>query len=228
MHQDSVTSVFCLCAWLADQYANDSADKQAFYPEWLASTYLSEDGSGEFGQTWNADQRAHVMGVTFQPREVKWADDPVEWALYGGNPGGNWSTADGHANASPSAPANPYFQYRSWLLLASGLQMAGPHLTPQSFASALQRTTFPNPDTTIKAGFVGFQGNSYTMTLDGAEFYWQEGASSTEPSASGSGSLCYIDHGARHSLGNWPKGGDPFLPAAGPSACDSGAYPGQP
>jgi hypothetical protein len=104
------------------------------------------------------------------------------------------------------------------LLLASGIQMAGPNLTPRSFEHGLQTTTFPNPDNPNMEGKVGFLGDSYAMTVDGAEWWWS--AASRSPYAGSSvGSICYVQGGARHELGGWPAGGDPFFRLP----CDSGA-----
>src|SRR5437868_1214001 len=44
--------------------------------------------------------------------------------------------------------------YRGVLMMAAGLQMAGPHLTPETFAAGLQKTVFPNPDTPLEEGKV--------------------------------------------------------------------------
>ncbi len=68
--------------------------------------------------------------------------------------------------------------YRSLLLIASGIQMAGPHLTAQSFQAALWNATFPNPPSTIMAGKVGFGGGSYAMTVDGAGMWYNPSAPS--------------------------------------------------
>jgi hypothetical protein len=100
--------------------------------------------------------------------------------------------------------------YRDLLLIMSGLQMAGPHLTPQSFGAGLERAAFPNPDTPIFAGHVGFAGATYSMTIDGAEFWYSASDASPYTPSSG-GAICYVGGGVRHSAGHWPQGGDPFF-----------------
>jgi hypothetical protein len=108
------------------------------------------------------------------------------------------------------------------LLIASGIQMAGPKLTPATFEAGLQRAMFPNPDHPIKAGKVGFFGGSHAMTIDAAEIWWSASSPGPYPDASG-GTYCYVDNGARHSIGTFPKGGDPFFN----QPCDSGTRPAQ-
>jgi hypothetical protein len=90
--------------------------------------------------------------------------------------------------------------------------MAGPDLTPQSFARGLWSTTFPNPDTPTHAGHVGFQGGVYSMTQDAAEFWVSDGTPGNSPYSDYSyRAVCYVDRGVRRSLGTFPKGGDPFF-----------------
>ena len=49
------------------------------------------------------------------------------------------------------------------------------------------------------------------MSIDGAEFWVYIGANEKDPySDNKQRVVCYVDRGARHSSGNWPKGGDPF------------------
>lgn len=107
--------------------------------------------------------------------------------------------------------------YQSLLVLASGIQMAGPNLTPETFARGLQSQAFPNPEHPLRAGNVGFARN-HSMTNDVAEIWWNETA--RDPYGDGGpGAHCYIDGGARRTAGRWPSGDDAYF--APP--CDSGA-----
>ena len=99
--------------------------------------------------------------------------------------------------------------YRNLLMLYSGFQMAGPHLSPQTFADGLAHAVFPNPTTPLMAGHVGFAGYTYSMTIDGAEFWWGNNQPSPYPDTPGAN--CYVADGVRHGSGQWPKGGDPFF-----------------
>src|SRR5258708_17094819 len=76
-------------------------------------------------------------------------------------------------------PADPYqsdtvelsrdYEYWVMLLMASGIQMAGPNLTPQSFEAGLQRAAFPNPDDPIMAGKGGVAGGPPFATIRRAQ-----------------------------------------------------------
>jgi len=105
--------------------------------------------------------------------------------------------------------------------LASGIQTAGPNLNAQTFAQGLQRAQFPNPDTGIKAGHVGFNAGNHSMTIDAAEWYWSATNPGPYPDEQSGGTYCYVDHGARHSLTNPFPPGDPLFNGA----CDTGAEP---
>jgi hypothetical protein len=209
MRSAGVTTVLCLCEHLDLQAMGQAADQQLYYPEWVTSTYiLNDENVDNLKEGPPADQLAHLFGLSVLPMQRLFQDHPSTWA----------------------DPSTPYesdlledvrdYEYHNLLLLASGIQMAGPDLTPANFEAGLQKAVFPNPDTGIHAGHVGFQGGSHAMTIDAAEIWW----SNTEhgPYADeGAGTWCYVEHGARHSLASpWPAG-DPFF--HGP--CDSGGQP---
>lgn len=107
--------------------------------------------------------------------------------------------------------------YKPLLLLASGIQEAGPELTPHAFAGnggdypGLQGTDFPNPETVDLAGRVGFDGD-HSMVDDATVIWW----SHTEPSTWGNdayqlenprrtipGTWCYADKGKRYGFSDW-------------------------
>jgi len=191
-----------------------AANNTQYFPEWLASSFGQLDTNRAFrlgGQP--PQQLEHTFGVSSRPRQVALSDEPFWWAL---------RETDPDASAAEFSFGNTTLEvqqlYRSLLLLASGLQMAGPSLTPASFELGLQRTTFPNPNHPIMAGDVGFTGGSHAMTVDGVEWWFGVGARSPY-SGDEVGSICYVDGGARHTEGAWPSDGDPFFTGE----CDSGA-----
>ena len=98
----------------------------------------------------------------------------------------------------------------------SGIQMAGPNLTPETFRAGLQKTKFPNPDHPIMAGKVGFEGD-FSMTNDGAEF-WISSKDEGPYGPHQGPTFCWVDGGKRHGRGTWPKSPETFY--TGP--CDAG------
>ncbi len=201
MKAAGVTTIFCLCHRLGRMRA---ATAQTYYPEWLLTTYSWNDKNSGL-RTGPSDQVANSVGITVQPRQVRSEDMPVRWAMREIDP-----TWDGDVeNVSELV-------YRPLLALASGLQMAGPNLTPETFQRGLHQTRFPNPDHPIMAGAVGFGARDHSMTIDAAEYWWSDTAPS--PFDGTRGSICYVDGGLRHQKGSWPTGPDAFFR----QPCDSG------
>jgi hypothetical protein len=191
------------------QNMGQAATGQNYFPEWIASTYILNDENQRVRSTGlPPEQRANMFGISTLPMQRNYADRPSTWA----------------------DPATPYagdtvqqgkdVAYRDLLLIASGLQMAGPNLTPATFEAGLQRAAFPNPDLPIMAGHVGFLGGSHAMTTTYTEIWWSNTAQSMYADE-GAGTWCYVDHGARHSLGDALPPGDPFFQGT----CDSGLTP---
>ena len=184
--------------------------QNSYHPEWFVPTYSFEDIDWWIQNLYPSDQRSNLMTLSFNPKQVLPQDDPFFQALSEGAPG------------SQPPPQSTYATYRDFyhalLLLASGIQMAGPDLTPSTFASALQGTQFPNPDTRIYAGHVGFQ-NGHAMTDDAAEMWYSNGGTPPYPDET-NGAYCYVNHGQRIDPGAVPRSRpDPFFAGA----CDSGA-----
>jgi len=100
--------------------------------------------------------------------------------------------------------------YRNLLLLAAGIQMAGPHLTPETFAAALRTTTFPNPGAGTSPAYqasVGFADGSHTMLHDFAAFWLNQSnndAVSTVAPFDVYRLFCYQRLGRRWSGDGWP------------------------
>jgi hypothetical protein len=199
-----VTTAFCLCVSTNLAALQQHASSQRYEPEWIISSYpqlVQIDG-------WSAGvQLDRTFGLSFGPMDRVPDDHPVVWAVREGD-------ATGAYAAVGNVPSDD-LHYRSYLALVSGIQMAGPNLTPETFRRALQATKFPNPDHPIMAGKVGFEGD-FTMTSDAAEFWWSRNDAS--PYEGRPPAMCWVDGGRRYARGTWPKGGDLFF--KGP--CDSG------
>ena len=104
-----------------------AASSQSWFPEWLVNSYVFNDANVSwttYGPA--ADQRVHAFGISAMPMQRPFAEHPSTWARQDISPGTPYSgalmlaTIDGHS-------------HRSLLQLPSGIQMAGPNLTPQTF-----------------------------------------------------------------------------------------------
>lgn len=95
--------------------------------------------------------------------------------------------------------------YKAMLLIASGIQAAGPHLTPQTFAAGLRGLDFPNPElggAPHYQGTVGFTGD-HSM-VDDFGLWWFNTGERNNDDLVGPGSYCYVGRGVRFRSGTWP------------------------
>ena len=88
--------------------------------------------------------------------------------------------------------------YNQLNLLAIGIQMAGPNLTPETFEAGM----FRYPARTGHAGSWGFKPGDYSTADDAREVYWDPRATSIETRETGT----YVDpnRGQRFPIGRWP------------------------
>lgn len=228
MQSMDITSIFCLCnmdqhSWLMDAVQNHAP---AYKPEWLIAGISGNERdiwTSRFQQAGLETHLAHLYGVTGANKINRTNDEPWWWALREGDPdiappdrGIHMDIAQG-SSATTSARTATYGQaqfainrfYRQVLLLASGIQQAGPRLTPLSLQKGLHETRFPNPGCggpPYYQACVGFAPGRYAM-VDDYTIIWWNGAVPAEQEAR-PGAFCYVNMGARYSIGkgNWPSG----------------------
>lgn len=135
LNDDAVTSIVNLTGYAPDVFA--AASEVGYQPEWLITG--SNTDQHEF--FWSAmapkEQTAHLFGIVPWNR-MHAPTKEVEWRAHREG-GGKLNAGDG---------INSYIlrdAYHSLALLAAGIQMAGPRLTPDTFKAALHETLFPNP-----------------------------------------------------------------------------------
>jgi hypothetical protein len=213
LKRSGVTSIFCLCNFFSFGTVQRAAETNSYRPEWISSTFGLADVNSSFilaaGPT---AQMRHTFGITFQPRMVQPLTNPYNVAVQEGDPSvAPDTTSTGEAFLEV---------YRGLLLLASGIQMAGPNLNPTTFRDGLRNTVFPNPITSLHAGAVDVRPDGYSLTSDGAEWWYDpDSPGPFTDSAAKPGTVCYVNGGNRHTLGSWPRGEAPFFN----NHCDSGA-----
>ena len=200
LNDAGVTSVLCLCTAvdLRNVYM-PAASSQGYQPEWVQSSYINTDLDNSYGGG-NAppDQSAHVLGISFRNKLLPRQDMPWSWAV---------KEADPQFEPAGATYYAAHSRYVQLLLLASGIQMAGPNLTPQTFGAALHRTRWANPGSGAPPYFqaeVGFAGPRHTMSVDASMFWFDpQRAGTVDPSVPGA--ICYVDRGKRYRLGQWPR-----------------------
>ncbi|HET6910050.1 MAG TPA: hypothetical protein VFH54_11975 [Mycobacteriales bacterium] len=196
---DHVTSIFCLCASTGPSGVMSAAEAIQYMPEWIFSSYGYSDDPYFIKAAANPPQLAHAFGLTEQPPSTPLVDQPVYWAVHSVDPTFAWDYSDINR-------ANNLEPYRSLLIMASGIQMAGPHLTAATFAAGLRKAMFPNPTFYTKPGAVGFNDATRTMTTDSAMWWWSDNANEpVDANSGGPGTDCYVENGKRFSLNHWPR-----------------------
>ncbi|MFN2642308.1 MAG: hypothetical protein ABR548_10555 [Actinomycetota bacterium] len=198
MIQANVTSVICFCeSGDVSGPLMQAASGEQYRPEWIVSTYIDNDVDNSYSRA-PTDQSGHVIGVTFRN---KWLSrDQMFWfkALQEFAPPGSIEPIDAYPMTA---------RYSSLLLLASGIQLAGPDLTPASFARGLLGATFPNPydgGAPYYEARVGFDHDAHTMIHD-ATMFWFSQSDTGHYDTSNVGRVCYVDKGKRYRLGSWPS-----------------------
>ena len=98
--------------------------------------------------------------------------------------------------------------YQAVLVIASGIQHAGPNLTPESFAAALTSLAWSNTGTgaPLHQASVGFGPGDPTWFDDVAVSWWD--ATEPAPEDGTPGALCYLDGGRRFGPQDFPDDTD--------------------
>jgi hypothetical protein len=213
--QDHVSTVACVCgnSGYTTVLAN-SADTAGYHPEWIAWPFGFQDTDTQYWQyvdatcsctspQWPQGQQNQVIGFSdfnkiLPPDEEFWFQ-----AIREGSPG--------YQYGDNGSDIYDYYRYEELMVLATGIQMAGPHLTPQTFAAALEKYPARDPghgQAPYYQALVGFtQGHGWIQ--DFTPVYWNSSAQNYYTNEPRTGSLCYIDDGGvgpgvRFGLNGWP------------------------
>lgn len=192
--QDHITTVICVCHSTDTQGLFVAAEGQGYQPEWLISSFLYQDNQPN-GSASPSDQWSHAFGVSFFNKYVPIPDLPCYTAEHEANPSFN-------PNQSAFWYYGCAYTYPGLLLLASGIQMAGPILTPQTFEQGLFKTRFPNPPSPYYEGGVGFN-HDHSFVKD-AGLIWYD-PTTHGPNPESQGTWCYVNHGARFGLDTYAQ-----------------------
>ena len=214
MRRADVTSIFCMCGVFPFGALARAASSNGYQPEWLGSTYgILDDYNGLLLSAAPTEQLAHLFGISILPRHVDPLLEPYNVGIQEGDPAVAARTSNGDFT-------NFTQLYRPLLLLAAGIQMAGPKLTAESFRAGLLKTTFPNPVTSLNAGDVGMESQGYSFTRDATEWWYSTSAKGpySDDDAGAKGAICYLDAGRRYHHGTWVRKERTSF-----GACDSGA-----
>ncbi|HXY94848.1 MAG TPA: hypothetical protein VEP49_20465 [Acidimicrobiia bacterium] len=192
-----VTSVLLAGDPIFPSFLTKEATTQGYFPEWVVLGYAYTD-TAVFGRTYDQKQWAHAFGVSLLPART--ADDVDEL--------GNlitWQTG--------KPPAAKTFRelVQAPLVFFTGVHLAGPHLTAQTFRAGLDR--FPSvPDTTPTRLHLSWGRHKVWNFLDvtggddATVIWWDPHATGPdEVGRVGKGLYRYADEGRRYLPGAWPS-----------------------
>jgi hypothetical protein len=189
---EGATSVSCACDPIMQMYLAQEATAQGYKPEWLIAGvgFIDMDLGGQIIHKNAPDQWVRAFGGS------PWAaQQPPE-------------TSAAHAAYRTVRDDEPSLLvdqiYHQLLVLALGIQMAGPDLTPQTFETGL----FAYPGGSGQAGAWRFGPGQYTPVVDIREVWWDPDKVSPFNGEPGS----YADNGERYIQDEVPEGDPEVLP----------------
>ena len=198
LREAGVTSVIIAGDPVFPSFLTREATAQGYFPEWVVMGYAYTD-TAVFGRQYDQRQWRHAIGVTLLP--TRQADDIDELATIL-----VWQTGTG--------PIAKTFRLlvQAPLLFFTGVHLAGPDLTPETFRAGLFR--FP-ADRPTSSPFLHLSWGrhriwprvDYTGGDDAAVIWWDPRATGPdEVGNDGTGLWRYARRGARYLPDGWPDG----------------------
>jgi hypothetical protein len=214
-----VTTIVPIIDPLSPILITPEATRQNYYPEWFVTgTGLSDTTTA--GRLYDQNQWRHAFGIT--PLWVTWVDVKTSTG-YKEYHDARRQDADG----TEGVLCNIYRGVAQQLF--TGIQMAGPNLTHDSFKAGMFAYPF-TPEGGGKAAlpYVGYTPDLPTAIKDFAEVYYDITATGTdERGQAGTGMMMKTDNGARYQVGQWPSD-DPHVYKGGIANSDNPPGGGDP
>jgi hypothetical protein len=186
-----ITTIICGCDPVMPVFLSGEANRQNYYPEFI-NIGVALDDTDIVGQLWNQTFAAHSFGISALDDN---ADQPAR------------STIAYAAYKTVRPNDEPAFSvdliYYQFYMLAIGVQMAGPNLTPFTFEKGM----FAYPQHFGPSGLWHFGPGDYTPQDDVREIYWDPNATSRYNGKKGR----WVDPtpGKRYPHGQFPQGPPP-------------------
>jgi hypothetical protein len=187
-----VTTVVCACdPVMLALGMTPKANEQGWEPEWLTSglAFVEQDIVGQLidGRQWQ-----HAFGIAFNADS-----EPI---------GGSFPYAAFKQIRPSDEPAFGVEElYYQMYILALGIQLAGPNLTPQSFEAGM----FSYPGRSGPRGLWQFGPEDYTTVDDFREIWWDPDKIS--PQNNKAGAWVELNGGARYRPDTVPQGPAPYF-----------------
>jgi len=186
LKSEGITTVVCGCDPVFPIFLTQKAQEQGYQPEWIVTgTALTDQDL--VGQLYDQTQWKHAFGISYlgSPQPLR--------------------ASSGYFAYKKVRTDEPAFIvdiiYYQLYMLAIGLQMAGPNLTPQSFQQGMFNYPVSGQG---PAGTWGFGPGHYTPTQDFREIYYDPTKTSQQNNKQGA----YVEPypGVRYKQGKLPLG----------------------
>ncbi len=189
-------------------YLTRACAQIGYFPEWIITGIVLTDTS-TLARYYNQSEWSHAFGVSSLAVPIP-IDTSDAYRLY------RWWYGSGTQPASVAAPAiiPPIMQ------LFDGVQLAGPDLNADTFATGLFRAPPAGGGPTSSLDAYGFQGApprpSYSSPAD-YTFVWYDATAKgpDEEGVVGTGLMRYVEGGVRYKAGTVPTGPVPMFTVAG-------------
>jgi hypothetical protein len=193
-----VTSVILAGDPLLPAFITREATQQGYFPEWVVMGYAYTDTT-VFGRTYDQRQWSHAFGVSLLPTRQQDSIDELSTIL-------SWQSG------RPPIAKTFRVLVQAPLIFFTGVHLAGPNLTPETFRRGIFR--FPADRPTSPPYLHVSWGRhriwprtDYTAGDDAVAIFWDPNATGPdEVGNDGTGMWRYARGGKRYLPDQWPKG----------------------
>ncbi len=205
MRDAGVTTIIMSVDPLIPANITREATQQGYFPEWIIGPSVLADTT-IFGRTFDQEQWANAFGLSLPSARAasELSDAFFSYQWYFGV-------------EAPTNTVNVILPGPAQLML--GIHLAGPELTPESFAQGLFR--YPPLDGGKTYGHTSWGEElwgraDYNSTDDAGVIWWDAAATGEDETGNeGTGMLRYVDGGTRYLPGDWPTDPIPFFEEEG-------------
>ncbi|HVV37113.1 MAG TPA: hypothetical protein VHC63_10965 [Acidimicrobiales bacterium] len=191
-HSDGVTTLVMFVDPLSPILITSAATNQGYYPEWLITGSGLSDTTAA-GRLYDQTQWVHAFGIS--PLWVTWATVANSYGYreaHHGDPSMKPGDEGVLINIYAAVPR----------ILFTGIQMAGPNLTPDNFANG--EFAFPHSGGTPATPLQYFTRQYPTAIKDFMEIYYDGSKSGPdERGINGKGMIMKMHGGKRYTQGQW-------------------------
>lgn len=183
LRNDGITTVMCGCDPVFLNFLTTAMNGQGYFPEMVVAGVALID-TDLVGQLMHQSVWANAFGISYA------------------GPTQRQGTSIAYRAYKSVRPDEPSIMvdviYNQLYMLAVGIQMAGPTLTPASFEKGM----FDYPRRSGPYGTWGFGPNDYSTSDDAREIFWNPQAPS--PLNNSAGAYQDPNGGSRFPIGKWP------------------------